>query len=105
MGCHANEAARRTQRSPTAGEPSKPKSKRTYPDSARQLQCSYSIYLWHTFIGRAVEINSKTLGAFWLYVGLCIGIGIVLSKVVEQPYLALREKWFSTEKLASPAKP
>lgn len=64
---------------------------------------SYSIYLWHTFIGRAVETNSKTFGAFWLYVGLCIGIGIVLSKVVEQPYLALREKWFRTENLASAA--
>jgi peptidoglycan/LPS O-acetylase OafA/YrhL len=60
---------------------------------------SYSIYLWHTFIGRAVEISSPSFGfgAFWLYVGLCIGIGIVLSKTVEHPYLALREKWFRTE--------
>jgi peptidoglycan/LPS O-acetylase OafA/YrhL len=58
---------------------------------------SYSIYLWHTFVGRAVEINSRTFGAFWLYVGLCIGVGIVLSKAIEQPYLALREKWFRVE--------
>jgi peptidoglycan/LPS O-acetylase OafA/YrhL len=58
---------------------------------------SYSIYLWHTFIGRTVEINSRTFGAFWLYVGLCIGVGIILSNAVEQPYLALREKWFRTE--------
>ena len=53
---------------------------------------SYSIYLWHRLIAFVLSAR-PSFAAFWTYIALAIGIGILMSKVVEMPALRLREKW------------
>ncbi|MGO9641285.1 MAG: acyltransferase family protein [Candidatus Acidiferrales bacterium] len=56
---------------------------------------SYSIYMWHTAV---LYVTSTYLGfsalAFWIYVTFSILIGIAMARVVEIPFLALRQKLF-----------
>ena len=56
---------------------------------------SYSIYLWHRLVAFVLSAR-PSFTAFWTYIALAIGIGIVMSKLVEMPALRLREKWKPT---------
>jgi peptidoglycan/LPS O-acetylase OafA/YrhL len=42
---------------------------------------------------------------FWMYIALSLAFGILMSKVVEMPALALREKWFPEQRSAPALKP
>jgi len=53
---------------------------------------SYSIYLWHRLFAFVLSNYPSTL-AFWAYIVLAIGMGVVMAKLVELPALKLREKW------------
>jgi len=53
---------------------------------------SYSIYLWHRLFAFVLSNYPSTL-AFWAYIVLAIGMGVVMSKLVELPALRLRAKW------------
>jgi peptidoglycan/LPS O-acetylase OafA/YrhL len=63
---------------------------------------SYSIYLWHTFIAHdAAAVLKRILGTHWnwhLYVAAywvgAIVFGIVMSLLVEYPFLRLRDRFF-----------
>ena len=64
-------------------------------------QFSYSIYLWHQFVG--LWVNSflshyNHPGGFWvaftLYIAVSLAIGVVLSKLIEFPVLTLRDRLF-----------
>jgi peptidoglycan/LPS O-acetylase OafA/YrhL len=53
---------------------------------------SYSIYLWH-WIPSLVFIQLKpTAILFWLYIALSLTVGILISRLVEMPALALRNR-------------
>lgn len=56
---------------------------------------SYSIYLWHMPILFLLElaIPQQSTASFFLFAALSIGIGSVLGKLIEQPFLKLREKF------------
>jgi peptidoglycan/LPS O-acetylase OafA/YrhL len=55
---------------------------------------SYSIYLWHVVCGyQFASMRSSTL-VFCLGFGVAIIFGVLMSKIVEWPCLALRNKWF-----------
>jgi peptidoglycan/LPS O-acetylase OafA/YrhL len=55
---------------------------------------SYSIYLWHALLALIfVKLQASTF-YFWLYIGLSVAIGILMSKVIEMPALVLRERLF-----------
>lgn len=53
---------------------------------------SYSIYLWHRLFAFVMS-NYPFAWAFWVYIVLAIGMGVVMAKLVELPALKLREKW------------
>ncbi len=63
---------------------------------------SYSIYLWHIFIKNYVVENAlyytKTTipkpVEFVIYFVLSLGFGIFMAKIIEMPFLKLREKYF-----------
>jgi peptidoglycan/LPS O-acetylase OafA/YrhL len=55
---------------------------------------SYSIYLWHAPITMFSRIFS--LG-FYINLVACCGVGILMSKLIERPVLALRERLFPAE--------
>jgi peptidoglycan/LPS O-acetylase OafA/YrhL len=58
---------------------------------------SYSIYLWHAPI--AVLFRFKYLPStisFWAYIVAATSIGIGMARVIEQPALSLRDKWYGT---------
>jgi peptidoglycan/LPS O-acetylase OafA/YrhL len=62
---------------------------------------SYSIYLWHLPVQHWVVPAISRLGLpthfvfqLALYIGLSIGVGILLSKLIEMPVLALRDRLF-----------
>ena len=55
---------------------------------------SYSIYLWHMYCYVAFKSMGSTALAFWTSVAISIGLGILMSKLIEIPSLAAREKWF-----------
>jgi len=65
---------------------------------------SYSIYLWHMLVVFAFEYY-PTLSAtkFWIYLATTIFLGITMARLVEMPYLALRERLFPTLQAAPPA--
>ncbi|HVX61281.1 MAG TPA: acyltransferase [Pirellulales bacterium] len=52
---------------------------------------SYSIYLWHVPV---IVVVSPALGfeSVWLIVGCCIGLGAAMSRLIESPFLWLRER-------------
>lgn len=75
---------------------------------------SYSIYLWHGFMGSLVpRMLSRIHGTpadpkvvVFLYVIFSLAAGLALTRLVEWPTLALRERWFprrATELLSYPA--
>lgn len=56
---------------------------------------SYSIYLWHVPILHWVVPQLSELHHAWrlaIYFPLCVVVGIVLGKVIEQPFLRLRDR-------------
>lgn len=56
---------------------------------------SYSIYLWHWPIARMFEGTlSMSFVSFWLYVTICICVGILMAKLIETPFLRLRDRLF-----------
>jgi peptidoglycan/LPS O-acetylase OafA/YrhL len=63
---------------------------------------SYSIYLWHVFIKIYILENILFYNdiiiprpiEFTLYVVLSLSFGIFMAKIIEIPFLALREKYF-----------
>jgi peptidoglycan/LPS O-acetylase OafA/YrhL len=54
---------------------------------------SYSIYLWHTVVAE-LFLTRFTLSAqgFWICLAATISFGMVMARLVEQPYLMLRDK-------------
>jgi peptidoglycan/LPS O-acetylase OafA/YrhL len=59
---------------------------------------SYSIYLWHAPLAvlfRFSHLASAT--SFWGYIVAAIGVGAGMSRVIEQPVLRLRDKWWDFE--------
>jgi peptidoglycan/LPS O-acetylase OafA/YrhL len=55
---------------------------------------SYSIYLWHAPLAFLVFRNSPHLVYFLVYLAVCVVLGVVMSKLIERPSLALRDKLF-----------
>lgn len=63
---------------------------------------SYSIYLFHLMVASfampllnrisPVKMDGKV--QFMLYALMCLAVGVVASKIIEQPFLRLREKYF-----------
>ena len=55
---------------------------------------SYSIYLWHMVVRTLMGSGAlEGWGAIASYVGVSIGVGVVMARVVEWPVLRLRERW------------
>jgi peptidoglycan/LPS O-acetylase OafA/YrhL len=54
---------------------------------------SYSIYLWHTVVAE-FYLSRFALSAlnFWVCLAATVAMGVVMGRLVEAPYLALREK-------------
>ena len=54
---------------------------------------SYSIYLWHTVVGE-FYLSRFALSAvnFWVCLVATLAMGVVMGRLVEAPYLALRER-------------
>jgi peptidoglycan/LPS O-acetylase OafA/YrhL len=62
---------------------------------------SYSIYLWHTVIVDVFEFYPPLSATkFWAYTVTTIILGIAMARLVEMPYLALREKRFPSPESA-----
>jgi len=69
---------------------------------------SYSIYLFHLFIKRYfigalkqyIPLNTYT--SFFLYAGLSILAGYIVARVIERPFLNLRETYFPKRTQANP---
>ncbi len=55
---------------------------------------SYSIYLWHDLLSMFITNWPNSASAFWSYIFISIALGIVMSKAIEMPALALRDKLF-----------
>ncbi len=63
---------------------------------------SYSIYVWHVVVERSTQLMLPYLhlGSFWLnelcrtaiYICLSVTVGIIMAKLVELPFLSLRER-------------
>ena len=66
---------------------------------------SYSIYLWHALLALMFVKLQASASMFWMYIALSLAFGILMSKVVEMPALALREKWFPEQRSAPALKP
>jgi peptidoglycan/LPS O-acetylase OafA/YrhL len=66
---------------------------------------SYSIYLWHLIVAGVVvdvirphsPIKLHYLAEFFIYAAGSIILGVVMSKIIEQPSLNLREKLFPSQ--------
>lgn len=59
---------------------------------------SYSIYLWHLLVFAILSRISSNL-PFLLYMLTSIFIGIVLSLLIEKPFLRIRNKYFQSKKI------
>jgi len=57
---------------------------------------SYSIYLWHISISRLVPQGGPL--AFFAYLVLCVGVGVLMAALIEYPGLRLRERFFPVHK-------
>jgi len=67
---------------------------------------SYSVYLWHIFVGTVVyPLIEPKLPAGWTWVNLlvyfsfCWLAGILLAYAVEVPVLMIRDRWFPTRSM------
>jgi peptidoglycan/LPS O-acetylase OafA/YrhL len=70
-------------------------------------RASYSIYLWHVLLAYyPIQILAARLigtGPDWsewsmimaAYVSLALGVGVLMSRTIEQPVLALRDRMLS----------
>jgi peptidoglycan/LPS O-acetylase OafA/YrhL len=66
---------------------------------------SYSIYLWHEFVGLTLFHSGVSFWKFWSYIVACILAGIGMAYLVEMPYLALRERFFPSSQNVSQLSP
>jgi len=61
---------------------------------------SYSIYLWHMpirlYLGYWGPKDWSPLASAFLYFGLSLGIGVLAAKLIETPFLILRDRLFPT---------
>lgn len=72
---------------------------------------SYSIYLWHLIVAgvvvdgirRVSPIQLHYLAEFFIYAVGSIVLGVVMSKLIEQPSLHLRDRLFPSQSSAAPA--
>ena len=55
---------------------------------------SYSIYLWHDLLSMFITSWANSAIPFWSYIFMSIALGIVMSKAIEMPALALRDRLF-----------
>ncbi len=53
---------------------------------------SYSIYLWHWILSLVFNQAPATALFFWAYILLSLAVGILMSKLIEMPMLAVRNK-------------
>jgi peptidoglycan/LPS O-acetylase OafA/YrhL len=60
--------------------------------AARIGEYSYSIYLWHWILSLVFIQAKPTAMLFWSYIALSLAVGIVISRLVEMPALALRNR-------------
>jgi peptidoglycan/LPS O-acetylase OafA/YrhL len=58
---------------------------------------SYSIYLWHVVSGLQFSFVKNYALALCLGLATAIGVGILMSKIIERPVLALRNRLFPAE--------
>lgn len=65
---------------------------------------SYSIYLWHLFAKRLIEVAGATGTQLFMagYIALALILGIACSYAVERPFLRLRELYTGRRKEDSP---
>jgi peptidoglycan/LPS O-acetylase OafA/YrhL len=70
---------------------------------------SYSIYLWHFPVRRALDAHLTRLAPWlsscsclFLYFAAAIGVGLVMAKLIELPTLALRDRLVPTSERAAP---
>jgi peptidoglycan/LPS O-acetylase OafA/YrhL len=61
---------------------------------------TYAIYLWHMFAKRAFSylrrsgyVDLPYLVEFAGYIILSVGLGMLVTKLLEQPVLAIRDRW------------
>lgn len=59
---------------------------------------SYSIYLFHVFIREMIMDKQESLSslpyAFWIYFVLSIASAVIVSKIIEFPFLKIRDRYF-----------
>lgn len=80
---------------------------------ARLGQYSYSVYLWHLFVGYVFfpHLATKlTGGAGWLlnviiYFAAAWIVGIALALVIEVPVIRCRDRWFPSKRVAEKGNP
>lgn len=53
---------------------------------------SYSIYLWHWILSLVFSLAPATALFFWAYIFLSLAVGILMSKLIEMPMLAIRNR-------------
>jgi peptidoglycan/LPS O-acetylase OafA/YrhL len=59
---------------------------------------SYSIYLWHVALAAFFwRMLGSGFLSFWAYLIVAVAVGIIMSKCIEVPSLALRERWFAQQ--------
>ena len=59
---------------------------------------SYSIYLWHAvLVGLVFRFYRPTLLLFIAYLAASVATGVLLTALVEAPFLALRDWWFPSK--------
>ena len=59
---------------------------------------SYSIYLWHAPLAALFRFfyPNSAIG-FWAYIAAAVTVGIGMSRLIEQPVLRVRDKWYELQ--------